>query len=205
MSSKEFQEFLITCIGIPRYASYVDEKTLLKLKGEEKSEAIKLLLKELETTEHTNSIQAAGYLKIPEAAKILKKRLVTGFRFRMTYIETAVTLWKIEKYDKSFQMLLDIYNSPQAGEYEKGHAILYLECFGLQKHVLNTLFEIILNDSAFSSTALNCLEKIINSDNQISHFINEIQQINKFDNLSGYRKKKLIELKKIIYKRFSIK
>src|SRR3972149_6133024 len=80
MPSKDYQDFVSSCFPASWGADHdgLNFDALLRLSGNELSEAEKLILQAIRKPGHSNnSIEAAGYLRLQAASKLLKKEIRT--------------------------------------------------------------------------------------------------------------------------------
>ena len=134
MSSKDFQDFVRTCFP-KTYGEWhdgLDYDALIRLTGNERIEAEKLILANIPKPGHgNNSIEAAGYLRLQSASELLKKEIIRTqvkrwleaiflfllFLFRHEYylerlVKLAWALYQIEKYPKSLQVIISELEKP---------------------------------------------------------------------------------------------
>jgi hypothetical protein len=102
MASKDFEDFRWSCFDPSFHAvrNGLDVAALLRLTGDERAEAERLVLDALPSTIDSRPIQAAGYLRLQAAREILKQRLATNFDGERVYnrVNTAEALHRIEAW-----------------------------------------------------------------------------------------------------------
>ena len=150
MSSKDFQDFVRTCFPktFGEWHDGLDYGALLRLTGDERLEAEKMILVNIPKSVHSNnSIEAAGYLRLQSASELLKKEikrtrikrwleaifLFLLFLLRHEYykerlVKIAWALYRIEKYPKSLHLIVSEIKNPSF----PGHSPSFFYIYALQ-------------------------------------------------------------------------
>jgi hypothetical protein len=182
MSSKDFQDFLSSCFPKTWGEDHdgLNYSALLRLTGDELLQAEKLILKGISKTWGTNrTIEAAGYLQLQSASKLLKKELTVTEMKRVAafllvlplvfwheyYQERIVTLawslYQIEKYPKSLAIIVDELEKTKGKQfyYLQTYAFNFLISFGDEEAALAYLNKC-LSYKNFSYNAMYTFESI---------------------------------------------
>lgn len=182
MSSKNFQDFLSSCFPKTWGEDHdgLNCDALLKLAGDELLQAEKLILKNISKTWGTNrAIEAAGYLRLQSASRLLKKELVITEIKRLAaslfivplvfwheyYQERMVTLawslYQIEKYPRSLAIIVDELEKTKGKQfyYLQTYAFNFLISFGDEEAALAYLNKC-LSCKNLSYNAMYTLESI---------------------------------------------
>jgi tetratricopeptide (TPR) repeat protein len=200
MPSKDFEEFLWSCFPKTFGEAHegLHEGALLRLQGDERIEAERLILAGIgKTWNSNNTIEAAGYLRLQSASKLLKQELRKAqidrfiesiilfpfyfFRYENYYeriVKLAWSLYQIEKYPKSLNIIISILESPrlrrQKYSFTQMIGFLYLISFGDEPDAIRFLNKCV-HTRNFARDALYALESI--KDGQRLPWHSEYQKI----------------------------
>ncbi len=122
MARKGFEDFRWSCFDPSFHAvrNGLDLAALLRLTGDERAEAERLVLEALPTTVDSRPIQAAGYLRLQAASEILKQRLATNFDGERVYnrVNTAEALHRIEAWPAATAVVVEaLRDRVRSGEW----------------------------------------------------------------------------------------
>jgi hypothetical protein len=182
MPSKDFQDFTTSCFPKTWGEDHdgLNHDALLRLVGNELSEAEKLILNGISRTWGTNrTIEAAGFLRLHSASKLLRKELVRtqikgmlaslfilpfliwGEYYQERIVTVAWSLYQIEKYPKSLAIIIgEIEKSKRKQSYYfRIYAFNFLISFG-DEHEAVTYLKKLLSNKQFSYDAMYALESI---------------------------------------------
>jgi len=112
MLSKDYQDFISSCFPKSYGEAHngLNIHALFNLKGNELAEAEKIILERIKD-KGGNAIDAAGYLQLQSAKRLLEDEFVKLIQVHDKYstriVKVAWALYQIEKYDKSLDVIIE--------------------------------------------------------------------------------------------------
>ena len=112
MASQALARFSWSCFDGSWHAQRegLDTEALLSLAGDERLEAKSMILDAIRTTTDTRPYEAAGWLRLPEAAELLKQRL-TEPNPPQLIVTAAWALHRIEQWPEAADTILQVLRS----------------------------------------------------------------------------------------------
>ncbi len=166
MPSKDFDQFYDSCFGDSFGIIHdgINQKAILNLRGDERRDAEKLLLRCLGTDEDTYNrpVIALGLLHSQEAVEPLHERLVTAFG--VDRIEIAIALYRIEKYSEAEKIVVECVKEGGSDEAIRLLAAQVLPCFGKTRQVIQTLLDLLAEDNVIGYSAAVSLRTLFIDD-----------------------------------------
>ncbi|MCW5849877.1 MAG: hypothetical protein KIT87_07320 [Anaerolineae bacterium] len=183
MPSRDFTDFYFSCFDTSFGAVHngLDRKALLKLEGDERQEAERLLLNAIETSIDSRPIEAVGVLKLQAASPILKQRLASSIDANYEYnrVHSAWALFQIERYPDAAHIIVDILKHTHlSNQWSRMKAVQALAAFGKNLFVVDILLETLFDqDNFIGFLATRSLKHIFASDKEIMDGLNQIERI----------------------------
>jgi len=193
MHSQDFQDFHCSCFetsfGATRAGLSVE--ALLRLRGDERVEAERLVLLAVETGTDSRPILAAGHLKLQSAGPILKQRLTGPIDNARpdNRVHAAWALFKIDNCLEAGHIIVDVLKqTPRHQQWARMMAVESLADFGEVSLAVTPLFETLLDDDGFIAyLATISLKRIFGSKSAVVNLLNEIQLMQTGNKVSANR------------------
>jgi HEAT repeat protein len=183
MPSHDFEQFYESCFGDDSFAASregVDQQAVLRLQGEERNEAERLLLQALGTAKDTYSrpVVALGLLHSRQAVEPLKKRLLSATG--TDRIQTALALFRIVEFPEAAQIVAESLRVSDTNKPDKATrllAIAVLPSFGPKPEVVEALIEAMAETDVVGYSATSALRTIFIDDEPIRNLLAQIMLI----------------------------
>lgn len=127
MASQAFERFAWSCFdnSFHAYRDGLDTPALLSLDGEERLQAESLILDAIRTTQDTRPFEAAGWLRLPEAAELLGQRL-SAIDSPWVIATAAWALNRIEESSETIDTIMRVLRSNPLNSSLWWHATVLL-------------------------------------------------------------------------------
>ena len=185
MPSKDFQDFVSSCFptNFGEWHDGLNNSALLKLTGDERIEAERMILNGIRPTwRSNNAIEAAGYLRLRSASALLKREIantrikrfleivilfplyiISYEYFHERIAKLAWSLHQIEKYPKSLSLIISELESSKWKEktpsFFQMYGFILLTSFYEEAKTIEYL-ESCLHDKKFAILAKSALETV---------------------------------------------
>jgi hypothetical protein len=178
MSSYDFENFYESCFGdsFGTVRDGVDPKAILKLQGEEREQAERLLLQALEANQdrYNRPVIALGLLGSQKALEPLKKRFENAVDYDR--IQTALALFQIEPFPEAGQIIIDCFKAAEPEKHETLGMLVTdaLPCLGRTPQVVQALLEIMAENNHIGFCAARSLRTLFIEDESIRDALGQI-------------------------------